>query len=372
MYLELKQGSKEQHLRQINQLILKVFEYTAQTEKFDREKLKEFVKKDEVWSTGTYTPRRSFYNKIENLFTFSRAERENIYKAIRHDMEFDQYIEDSDFVFEEHQLSDEQIEAVKELILYLYKNPFRNGSFVIQGEITGYRQFKDSLFEHNETCICPVCLTMQTDLEDYGEVDHYFPKKSYPALIFHPINLAVVCSECNGFLVKGEKDIFKKDKSETSNLTELYIPYLRYAEKEVGLGVRWAEEKDGKGKDEKTVKVRKMVMVPCVPDANGLIDKRIQNLDNLFDLSKRWTKRMNNIIKNELKNLQRRETVDGVKEWIHHRAEEKKEEAEENKTKLLEAATFEYLENDIDRSVMAEWRMRQDEKGLMSAFNANA
>lgn len=358
MYLELKQGSKEQHLRKINQLILKIFEYTVQTETFDKDKFKEFVKGDEVWSAKSYRPSRSFYNKIKNLFIFSQAERENIYEAIRHDMEFDQYIENPDFAFIECQLAERQIKIAKELILYLYENLFRENKFKIQGEITGYRQLKDSLFEHNEASICPVCLTMQTDLKEYGEVDHYFPKKSYPALIFHPINLAVICGECNGLLVKGEKDIF-----EGHNLTQLYIPYLRHAEEEAKLKVI---------PDKEQGEVKKMKMVSRVPDGSGLIEKRIQNLDNLFNLSTRWTKRMNNIIKYELKSLSSRETEEEIKEQIHRRAKEEKELAEGNQTKLLEAATFEYMENNCGESIMAEWRMRQDEKGRMDAFNANA
>ena len=363
MYLRIKQGSKKDHLRKINQLILKIFEYTVDAQAFDRMKFEEFVREDEVWSAKSYRPGEPFYNKIENLFTFSQAERKNIYEMMQHDMEFDQHIDDPGFVFEEQQLEKQQKEAVKELILHLYDNLFRKGKFIFQSQPTGYEEFKNSLFEQNLSDICPACLTWQTDLKDYGEVDHYFPKKSYPALTFHPINLAVVCSECNGFLVKGEKDIYA-----TSNLTELYIPYLRHAEKEVELGVKWIEED---GKDGEQEKVKKMVMVPRGLDVK-LINKRIQNLDNLFSLSKRWTKRMNRIIEYELKHLQRKETLDEVVERIHNRTKEQKERAEEDKTKLLEAATLEYIENEGRQSFLDEWRERQKEKRIMSEFNADA
>lgn len=67
--------------------------------------------------------------------------------------------------------------------------------------------------------------------------------------------------------------------------------------------------------------------------ANGLIDKRIQNLDNLYDLNTRWAAR--------------------------------------NKAKLLEATTFEHIENEGRERFMAEWRMRQDEKMIMDAFKAD-
>lgn len=363
MYLKIEQGSKEEHLRKINQLILKIFEYAAQSAQFNIDEFEQCLVNDEVWLAKSYRPGKPFYKRIKKLFGFPTEKREEIYRVMQHDMEFDQHIEDADFVFEEYQLDDEQKEAAKELILYLYDNLFRKGKFVLQNQVTGYRQFKDSLFEHNETCICPACLTLQTDLKDYGEVDHYFPKKSYPALIFHPINLAVVCGECNGLLVKGEEDAFGEN-----NLTQLYIPYLRHAEEEVELDVRWVEEK---GEDGTLTKVRKMVMVSRVPDINGLIDKRIQNLDNLFDLSTRWTKRMNTIMKYELKNLQRKETEDEVKEWIHHRAGEEKEQAEEDKTKLLEAATLEYIENKGKERFLSEWRMRRKEQREMSAFFYN-
>lgn len=381
MYLRIMQGSKEDHLRKINQLLLKIFAYAAQAATFDSADFEQFVKKDEVWSEKSYNPGNPFYNKIKKLFDFLQVERENIYKSVQHDMEFDCYIDDPDFVFEELQLKDEQKEAIKKLVLHLYDNLFRKDKLKFQGKITGYRQFKDSLFEHNKSCICPVCLTMQTNLKEYGEVDHYFPKVSYPALIFHPINLAVICGECNGLLVKGEKDVFKE-----SNLTQLYIPYLRHAEEEVELKVKWVEENGedekeegekeeavkGEAKeDDKTAKVRKMVMVPSMPDANGLIEKRIQNLDNLYDLSTRWTDRMNSIIEFELEDLEEEHLESEVAALLHNRAKEQQRWAARNKAKLLEATTFEHIENEGRERFMAEWRMRQDEKMIMDAFKAD-
>lgn len=357
MYLKLKQGNKERHLRKINQLILKIFQYTAQAETFDKTEFEQFVEVDEVWLAKSYRPGKPFYSKIEDLFVFSKEEREKIFRVIQHDMEFDQHIEDPGFVFEEHQLSDMQKKIAKELILYLYDNLFREGKFVFLKQSTGYREFKDSLFERNSSSICPACLALQTDLKEYGEVDHYFPKKSYPALIFHPINLAVVCRECNSVLVKGEKDTL-----ETSNLTKLYIPYLRHAEKEVELGVRLVEED---GKDGKKEKVKKMMMVPQELDLTGLINNRIQNLDHLFDLSKRWTKHMNNVIETELEDLKDEELEAEVQNLLHNRAKEYKRRAVKDKTRLLEATTFAYIENEGKKGFLKEWCMRRKEQEKM-------
>lgn len=364
MYLKIEQGSKEDYLRKINQLILKILEYAAKYEEFDKDEFIQFVEEDEVWSAKSYSPGKSFYNRIKKLIDFPQEERENIYRVIQHDVEFDRHIEDPDFVFEEHQLSDEQKEAVNELILYLYNNPFRKGKFVFQKQTAGYREFKASLFERNSSSICPACLAFQTNLMDYGEVDHYFPKKSYPALIFHPMNLSVICGECNGTLVKGEKDIF-----EMSNLTELYIPYLRHAEEEVELRVRRGEENEEDGKPER---LKKMMMVPRGSDADELISKRIQNLDKLFDLSKRWTDRMYSIIKYELEDLKDEKLESEVQELLHNRAKDYKRQAAKNKSKLLEATTLTYMENEGKESFFAEWRKRQDEHDVMSVFNANA
>lgn len=364
MYLRIEQGSKNIHLRKINQLILKIFEYAAQYVEFDEEEFKQFIKDDKVWSAGSYRPGEPFYSKIKVLFTFSREERERIYRVIQHDMAFDQNIEEPDFVFEEQLLDGQQKKTVKELILFLYENPFRNDKFEIRGEITGYQQFKKSLFEHNSIYICPVCLSLQTNLLMYGEIDHYFPKKSYPALIFHPINLAVICGECNDFRVKGGKNPL-----ETGNLTELYIPYLRDAEKETKLVVIEIEEE---GKDGEQEKAKKMVMIPRGADANGLINKRIQNLDNLFDLSNRWTDRMNNTIKKQLEDLKDEKLESEVQELLHNRAKDCKRLAARDKTKLVEATTLEYIENKSNTSFWAEWCMRRKEQKIMSEFNANA
>ena len=363
MYLKLNQGSKEQHLRNINQLTLKIFEYTAQAATFDKEEFEQFVKDDEVWSTKAYRPGNPFYSNIENLFSFPQKERERIYRVIQHDMEFDQHITDPDFVFKEHQLSDRQREIAKKLIFYLYDNLFREGKFMFRDQEAGYQEVKDSLFEQNLSNICPACLAWQTDLKDYGEVDHYFPTKSYPALIFHPVNLTVICSECNGLLVKGERDAF-----ETGNLTELYIPYLRHAEEEVKLEVRLVEEGDKDG-EKKTVK--KMMMVPRESDVDELINNRIQNLDNLFDLSKRWTKRMNTVIEKELEDLKDEKKKYKAKRLLHDRVKDYKRQAAGDKTKLLEATTLEYMENENKKSFFAEWCMRRKEQKVMSEFNAN-
>ena len=363
MYLKIEQGSKEEHLRKINELILKIFEYAARAAMFDKAELEQFIKEDKVWSAESYSPGEPFYSKIKNLFTFSQEERGEIYSVIQHDMVFDQYIGDPDFVFKEHQLNDKQKKTVKELILYLYENPFRNDKFEVRGEIAGYRQFKESLFEQNLPCICPACLALQTNLQEYGEIDHYFPKKSYPALILHPINLAVICGECNDFRVKGEKNPLEK-----GNLTELYIPYLRESEKETELVVKEIEE----GKDGEQKKAKKMVMIPRGSDADGLINKRIRNLDNLFDLSKRWTDRMNHIIEKQLEDLKDEKLESEVQELLHNRAKDCKRLAARDKTKLLEATTLEYIEKKNKKSFFAEWHMRRKEQEVMSVFNANA
>lgn len=360
MYLKVRQGSKEDHMRDMNRLILKIFEYAANSKRFHIEEFEEFVEEDEVWSAKCYLPTSSFYKKVEELFGFSDTERREIYRAIRHDMEFDRHIEDPGYVFEEDSLAEQQNEAAKELIMYLYENLFRKGRFVIRNQTTGYQEFKDSLFEHNSDSICPACLTMQTNLMKYGEVDHYFPKKYYPALILHPMNLTVICGECNGFMVKSEKNPFQ-----TGNLTELYIPYLRAAEEEVELGVRKVEED---GEDGSRKRVKKMLMVPRIPDADGLIDKRIRNMDSLYDLSERWTYRMNTIIKYELENLENVRWEARVKKRLHDKAEERKKQAEKNKTVLLEAVALSYMDKEGQQPFLADWRMRQKEKEIMRKF----
>ena len=360
MYLKVEQGSKEEHLRKINQLILKLFEYAAEAAQFDTEEFEQFAGKDEVWSTKCYTPSSKFYNRMRKLFGFSSEERRKIYRVIQHDMEFDRHVEDSNFIFEEAELGKRQKETARELILYLYDNLFRKGKFVIQNQITGYQEFKESLFEQNLPSICPACLTMQTNMIEYGEVDHYFPKKNFPALIFHPMNLAVICGECNGFMVKGEKNTFEK-----SNLTELYIPYLRDAEKEVELTVRKVEEN---GEDGERKKAKKMMMVPRVSDDSGLIKKRIRNLDSLYDLSKRWTYRMETIITCELEYLENEKLESSVRKQLHDKAAARKKQAEKNKTMLLEAAVLSYIEKEGRESFLADWRMRQKEKEAMKDF----
>lgn len=353
MYLKLNKGNKEKDLRKINKLILKIFEYAARSVQFGRQEFEQFVEHDEVWLAKRYNPSEKFYDRIKKLFDFSCDERREIYEALQHDMEFDLNFEETGFVFMENALSDGQKKAAKELILHLYDELFRKDKFIIQGETAGYQQFKDSLFERNKTNVCPACLTMQTNLQKYGEVDHYFPKKSYPALIFHPGNLSVICRECNDLKVKGEKDPLK-----TGHLTEVYIPYLREAEKEVELAVREVEEE---GKDQTRKKVKRLVMIPRAPGADDLTEKRIHNLEYLFDLRNRWSDRMESIIEYELQYLEEQKEEDSVKRLLHEDAVRQKRKAEKNPTKLLEAATASYLEKEGRKAFLAEWRMRQRE-----------
>ncbi|MCM1543074.1 MAG: hypothetical protein NC121_17700 [Blautia sp.] len=360
MYLKVKQGSKKDHMWGINRLILKMFEYAVRFPQFDKEEFEKFLEDDEIWSVKCYSPTGAFYKKIEELFGFSDAERRDIYRTIRHDMEFDRHIEDPGYLLEEDCLTERQRETVKELIMYLYENLFRNDKLIVNNQTTGYQAFMKSLFEKNSYFVCPACLTEQTNLMEYGEVDHYFPKKDYPALVFHPVNLTAICGECNGFRVKGTKNPFRM-----GNLTELYIPYLRAAEEEVELEIRWVEEKGEAGKSRR---VRKMMMVPGIPDASGLIDKRIRNMDELYALSKRWTYRMNATILRTLRGMRSEREESNVKESLRVDADKKKRQAQGDKAMLLEATTLSYINAEGQEAFLAEWRAQQEDKEIMENF----
>lgn len=353
MYLKITQGSKEEDLRKINHFVLKIFEYAARSAQFDKKELTQMLEQEKVWTKDTYTPTKGFYQRVGKLFGFSQEERENIYEVMQHDMEFDRHIEEPSFVFGEVRLSKEQKDVIKGVTLYLYDNLFRKGKFEIQGQRIGYQEFKDSLFEHNSTSICPACLSFQTDLKMYGEVDHYFPKKDYPAITFQPMNLAVICSECNDVMVKGQKD-----PSAGNSPKEFYFPYLRAAEEETELKVKRTE-----GGEQWAVG-----MIPSGSGDNVLINKRIRNLDNLFDLSLRWTKRMDTIIEKGLELMEEESSQEEVEKELHAKAERLKKKAVKDKTVLLNSLVFAHIEKEGKRSFLAEWKMRRDEKKRMEKF----
>lgn len=358
MYLKLKQGSKESQMRKMNQLVLRIFEYAASSSVFDQKTFEQFLGTDGAWMVGKYQSREKLCQKMAALFAEPISMRQKLYNAIEHDMEYDKHIGDAGFVFAEDALEPQLKAAAKDFILYLYENLFQKEKFQAQGQMMEFHEFRDSLFEQNEFPVCPACLAMRSDLKSAGQVDHYFPKKEYPACIFHPANLAVICEACNSAGVKGQKNILAGN-----NLTEIYLPYLRAAEEETELKVQRVEVQGEGGRKWEELRMR---MVPFIP--NTLTEKRIQNLEELFHLSKRWTDYLHVILSEELDYLVELEEEAEVRDELYHEAKKRKIQAGKRKEMLLAAACASYLADEGLECVLADWRLRRQEKETMKKF----
>lgn len=338
MYIELKRGAMEGEMREVNRLVLKIFRYLSSAGRLTPRAFQSALGQDD-WLMSYY---EGLSPRLKELMKEPQTERQRIYEALEHDMEFDRHMDDGGFVFEEKNLSGEQTGKVKELILYLYERPFREGKIQVQGTRISYGGFKSSLFQDNRRDVCPACLGRQNDLEAYGDVDHYLPKARYPALIFHPGNLAVICGECNGLRVKREKDTLAQ-----GDLTEIYIPYLRAAEGEAELAVL------GEAAE------RHLGLRAVVP--SDKTDKRIRNLTELFDLEKRWAGRLSSCFAGQIAWMKEVDDETKAECRLKERAEQTRLEAEELKYMLPEAACMEFLCGDGREVIMDEWRRRREE-----------
>lgn len=349
MYLKLTKGKLENEMREMNRLVLEIFRYLSTAGRLNRKAFEAALPAGDKWLMGYY---RGLLPKLQSLMKEPRDQRQTIYDALKHDMEFDLHIGDSGFRFWEKELSREQTEKVKALVLHLYEQLFYKGKTRASGQQFSYQEFKEGLSPGKRINVCPACLGYRDDLKaNGGEADHYLPKAKYPGLIFHPANLAVICDECNGLGVKGEKDAL-----EQANLTEVYFPYLRAAEEEAKLSVLG----DG-GK-------RYLGLTPAAAKAGAgrqaadPAAKRIENLEELFCLRERWKSRLDNCIEGQAAWLKELDDPAEIERVLKEEARRMGLKAVEQKYLLPEEACLEYLCGSGLEAILEECRRRREEK----------
>ncbi len=358
MYLKLSQGMDSDKMRDMNKTVLKIFEYAAQKSEPDLPGMKKFLGPDGHWLLVACEKSGKLREYMEALFSEPQTQRQSVYEAFRHDMDFDKNTEEKDgFVFLEDSLDKQIKQKAKQIVLWLYENSFKKK---INGERSGYKAFKKSLFfgnVKNPPDICPSCLAFQSNLSKYGEMDHFFPKKEYPALIFHPVNLTCICSVCNGSCVKGQKN-----PGERNRLWEIYIPYLLAAEEEVVLRI----QRDNKGGKE--WKGPRIMMVPDKNKKSKYTDKRIDNLDSLFNLSDRWTDEMYRFIMIELDWLKEK-AEDEYEKMLRYRSDMAKEIFQNQKWNMVGAVCLSYMADSGLRLVKKYMEMWKEDEEKMKKGN---
>lgn len=340
MYVKLNHSSCKDDLEDINTVILKLFEFLASGKRYRIDSLKKFLGPD---AGIIFTSSRK--NKaVDDMLQLSReplAERKRIYEAVKRDMEFHKNCTNPAFMFKERTLSKKQLNKVKSLMLNLYESVFQRKGFQLYGKEIGYATLCKEIFKANPLIFCPVCLALKGDFERDCEIDHYFPKAKYPGLALHPENLAPICKDCNG---TGRKGV--KDPLEGRSITEVYLPYQRAAKEEADIKVTGSGGK------------RKVELVPKAQDPT--VEKRIEGLEYLYDLSKRWSPEIEYHFNIFLKLMLRFSDKTDVERMLTERAEEKRFLAEEREEVCIEAACYQFFANEGRQAFLDEWERRKN------------
>lgn len=346
MYLKLQKGTMDSQMLELCELVLRIFKYLSTAKRLNCKSFEKALGTDGQWLMA-------YYNKLlpllREIMQESETERQKIYLALKTDMQFEKVVNNESFEMSEKKLSDRQRQKVKALILYLYEDLFYKGKAKVKSGVFSYHAFKDGLFDNNSKTVCPACLVYKHNLSKEGDVDHYLPKVKYPGLIFHPLNLAVLCKDCNSRIFKGEKDPLQH-----ANLTEVYLPYLRAAEEETKLAVV------GTGGN------YEMRILPTVsPKQVAKVEKRIENLDGLFKLRERWSESIKYHMEEETIRLKKYTTWEEAEQALKEHISDTKDIALEHKYRLIDVACLEFMHGDGMDIIKDDWQRRQEEKRKM-------
>lgn len=206
---------------------------------------------------------------------------QSVVDAFRNDVSFNQNLNDATFQFSFPSLNLEEnlSKAIKNLMEAFYEDLLRQGfpACVHQGQENFSRASFLKEFWQAELGVCPACDGQRPDSIE-GEVrchvDHFFPKAHFPFLSIHPANLIPICHECNASF-KGEK--IPIDINNNESLLDTFHPYERPA----------IEYIDVETNIDTVGKLRVIIR-----DRQRQQSKRVDNLNNILSLEKRWTDRL--------------------------------------------------------------------------------
>lgn len=167
-------------------------------------------------------------------------------------------------------LSDNAVAAYRDFFELFY-DPIiyrAKGYPIAAPELNGQPFTKDQYLEayhaaNPDVKVCPLC----DGTMDGAEFDHWLAKKHLPELNCHPQNLVEICGACNGRTNKGEQ-LAMKAGNETP-FSNWFHPYLRPA---AGLF---------------SIKIEHGV--PTLTSDDPEIQRRLNSLDGLINLTGRWT-----------------------------------------------------------------------------------
>ncbi|WP_408895291.1 hypothetical protein [Paenibacillus taichungensis] len=179
------------------------------------------------------------------------------------------------------------LETISQVFGKLYNDFFGHKK---NGHINNNREmFKEEYRQVNsrKENICPACLG-QLYLGK-AQLDHYFPKSQFPALVMHPYNLVPICMECNSAIGtqenkgKGERipswPLSDYSVNSPGCLVNVYIPFIRSAEKKISAKLVGAPG-------------NRVIEINALSSKDPIENERIKRFVATFNLEKVWTDRI--------------------------------------------------------------------------------
>jgi hypothetical protein len=212
-----------------------------------------------------------------------------------HDIDFHNHLSDNFWIFEYSKLDNKLQDAIKALFEYCYtylKTGYDNKVHGTSGVKITRNYFLINYISTNKSIeVCPVC-DARLEFKDLGQtdkegieipiltLDHLFPKAHYPFLSLHPYNLVPTCHICNT-IFKGEKDPLTHAPS--SAICHTFHSYKDRSIQILNKIEVFRSPPSGE------VKV-------CINDPLNLSQYRIQNLNHVVNLPKRWNDNIQRLI----------------------------------------------------------------------------
>lgn len=147
------------------------------------------------------------------------------------------------------------------------------------------KAFLEKFDDVNDTGVCVFC---DMDLND-PDVDHFFSKKEFPELSCHFSNLVPICKSCNGRARKGEKAPL--DFNKALQCKHWYHPYHRQ--------IDWR-------KVSVDFKLEAGQICPYLYSNNPVVQIRLDKLNYLLGIDKRWKKKLRPLVSTTIKQLRKK------------------------------------------------------------------
>lgn len=277
MFLPVKQAECSKFLNRILNMVQVILDYSVQTlvQELDFKKLTDLVDKD----LQILLKEKKIRKDIEELFQLSYMERIEADWAFSSDRDFMNHIDDREYSLHLRPTARNEQEKPMEVLNCLCNDLY---DCIRRGLPGNEEAFSVSVLQADYEAVngeygivCPVCMKENLFSNGEGEVDHYFPRKKYPALAIHPLNLLPICGDCNGPRRKHTKNPVASSDIGPGELLTVFLPYLRAGKDEIEFRV--SED------------ARRYIVMEPRDKGDGYAQKRIDNMERLFMLGSRWS-----------------------------------------------------------------------------------